>query len=93
MPDYIADDYAFIAKRLRTLEQKDPVKWGVWFRVETEAWLTIDGGVARRAVGGRKPSLYSTEEAARNAVATLASTMRKDCVVKPYDQGSDDDVL
>src|SRR4051812_43118659 len=54
MPDYIADDYAFINQRMRELSLDTPpakTRWGVWWTTEN-IWLNLDSADTIRRTGG-----------------------------------------
>lgn len=70
MPDYIADDYAFIAQRMRelSLDTGAGARWGIWWRVEN-IWLHIAcTGTVKRAGPNNPPSLFDSKEQAQKVI-------------------------
>ncbi len=70
MPDYLADDYSGIAKRMRELNLNTdaPTQWGLWYDSEKKwCWITSDGRIRACRVDD-KPTLFSSEGDARHTI-------------------------
>lgn len=84
----IADDFAFIAGRLKELEGERPSpggKWGVWF-TDGRVWCHLkEGSPVRQAKDGRSISLFASENEAKAAIAASADPyVRVHVMPKPY---------
>ncbi len=85
MPDYLADDYPDIAKRMRNLsEPPRPVRWGLWY-LRDAAWIRImsNDDFATCKHGAREPTTFSSKEAEDEQLAKRPHITQ--VVVKEYE--------
>lgn len=65
MPDYLADDYADIARRMAELglaRARDGLRWGLWY---ADDWLYVREGRLRKCgLTGIAPTLFDSVKAA-----------------------------
>ncbi len=90
----IADDYSYIARRMRelSLDQQSQTKWGWWWEPpdQTHCWLhcsnTGELKKANREPQMYKPTLFENETDAINSLsgATMSSKTRAQISVRRY---------
>jgi hypothetical protein len=84
----IADDFAFIASRLKEIEGEKPkpgCKWAVW-AIGAQTWCVMRDGRTTLRADTTKPTLFDSETDAKAAISagTDSNATRIHLIPKPY---------
>ena len=83
MPDYIADDYAFIAKKLKELTSGNR-RYGIWYSLDN-CWCRMSGTTVRKCASSDTPTLFSSMDEAYKALEGTSSG--RNIEVREYKEG------